>query len=179
MKNSFATHLVVRQIRKHPEPIILKKKDIPNEYLFIDEFSKIVQKEDSLDSQTDVDDFIINSRKNIKMLEKKEDTKDNKEHTKDNKEDKKEEKSFNIECDDENTKEYLKSIDKLNNLMNTIFNEDSSKVNTKDEILDKLETGDITLGSVFSEQSETVLKKQNGRKKVTKKKPSQQLYKDL
>ena len=38
MKNAFATHLVLRQIRKNPDPIP-KAKIIPNEYLFLDDYS--------------------------------------------------------------------------------------------------------------------------------------------
>jgi hypothetical protein len=65
MKNAFATHLVLRQIRKHPEPVPVRPKKIPNEYLFIDDYSKMVKKDDhSLDSQTDVDVLVSLRKKN-------------------------------------------------------------------------------------------------------------------
>ena len=38
LKNSFSTHLLLRQIRKHRD-VEPKKKQIPNEYLFLDEYS--------------------------------------------------------------------------------------------------------------------------------------------
>ena len=67
MKNAFATHLVLRQIRKHPEPVPIRQKKIPSEYLFIDDYSKQFQKEDrSIDSQTDVDVLVSLRKKNNK-----------------------------------------------------------------------------------------------------------------
>ncbi len=58
MKSAFSTYIVLRQIRKHPEPII-KKKSVPNEYLFLDEYSNRqktnIQDDNSLDDQTDVE----------------------------------------------------------------------------------------------------------------------------
>lgn len=68
MKNAFATHLVLRQIRKNPDPV-LKTKVIPNEYLFLDDcsvrnVSRKVQDDKSIDSQTDVD-VLVRRRKQV------------------------------------------------------------------------------------------------------------------
>ena len=188
MKNAFATHIVLRQIRKHPEPVPLRQKIIPSEYLFIDDYSKMVQKDDcSIDDQTDVD-VLVNLRKknSVKLPLLKEDMSEVKQPV---------EEPFNIEKEDENTNDYLQSVEKLKTMMSTILDEesdsfhkkdeesenklsiskkdeDSSKVTkdntTKDNVLENLENGDITLGSVFSEQSEKMPKKiVGGRKSAT------------
>ncbi len=66
MKSAFSTYIILRQIRKHPEPLP-KKKSIPNEYLFLDEYSnktKInIRDDNSLDDQTDVD-LLVNKKSN-------------------------------------------------------------------------------------------------------------------
>jgi hypothetical protein len=248
MKNSFATHLVLRQIRKNPDPIV-KAKIIPNGYLFLDDYSgKKVQDDKSIDSQTDVD-ILVKRRKQItrpvaanptkaakaekaekaEKLAKSEDQtvdvdeldisvselKDPEEHEEteatletleksktvdadtpsivstngkkrgkvitEPKEEAKEEskESFDIEKDDLNTKDYLQSVEKLNSIINNIFDEDNSR---KDNILNQLEAGEITLGSMNSEKSEKVpTKKANGRKKggAKGKTATNQLYKNL
>ena len=69
MKSAFTTHIILRQIRKHPEPIP-KKKSIPNEYLFLDEYSnrtKVNMNDDnSLDDQTDIDMLVSKKKAPIK-----------------------------------------------------------------------------------------------------------------
>jgi hypothetical protein len=277
MKNAFATHLVLRQIRKNPDPIP-KTKLIPNEYLFLDDcsvrnVSRKVQDDKSIDSQTDVD-VLVKRRKQVtktpsvvevlaskakkelseaskvesseeptledldlsvselKDPEEKEeqaqeektkvseetleqvtpipgktldvatvDTRSNvsktTKTTKTNKTTKKGGKvskvakavkddqqtleSFDIEKDDLDTNEYLESVEKLNNIMNNIFDGDESR---KDNILNKLEAGEITLGSINSEQSEKApTKKPAARKKGGAKgkagAAANQLYKNL
>jgi hypothetical protein len=235
MKNSFATHLVLRQIRKNPDPIV-KAKIIPNEYLFLDDYSgRKVQDDKSIDSQTDVD-VLVKRRKQITksekaivpekvvlpekavlpqkvvVPEKTEDStvevdeldlsvselKDPEEQEKSivasvdtrshvsktpklsKKSDKEEsQESFDIEKEDLNTKDYLQSVEKLNSIINNIFDEDASR---KDNILNQLEAGEITLGSINSEKSEKVpTKKANGRKKggAKGKTATNQLYKNL
>jgi hypothetical protein len=203
MKNAFATHLVLRQIRKHPEPVPVKQKIIPSEYLFIDDYSKQVQKDDhSIDEQTDVD-VLVNLRKknSVKppvLKEEKSEVKEIKETVSELEKDEIQEaleESFNIEKEDENTNEYLQSVEKLKTMMSTILDEesrkdeDSTKVSkvtkdntTKDNVLEQLENGDITLGSAISEQSEKMPKKVARKKTSVKKseKPvSQELYKNL
>jgi hypothetical protein len=244
MKNSFATHLVLRQIRKNPDPIV-KAKIIPNGYLFLDDYSgKKVQDDKSIDSQTDVD-VLVKRRKQITRVvakaekaEKSEDPtvdvdeldisvselkdpEEQEEHEEteatletleksktvdvdtpsivstngkkrgkvvmEAKEEAKEEakgskESFDIEKEDLNTKDYLQSVEKLNSIINNIFDEDNSR---KDNILNQLEAGEITLGSMNSEKSEksekVPAKKANGRKKggVKGKTATNQLYKNL
>lgn len=232
MKNAFATHLVLRQIRKNPDPIP-KTKLIPNEYLFLDDcsirnVSRKVQDDKSIDSQTDVD-VLVRRRKQVpktpsvvevlvakstkeasvvKQLESSEEPtledldlsvselKDPEERdieeqtleqvqpipgktldvatvdTRSNvskkakttkkggktskvekamKDDQQTLESFDIEKDDLDTKEYLESVEKLNNIISNIFDEDESR---KDNILNKLEAGEITLGSMNSELTE-------------------------
>lgn len=72
MKSAFSSYIILRQIRKHPEAII-RKKTIPNEYLFLDEYSnrtKInVRDDNSLDDQTDID-MLTNKKKPIGNLGK-------------------------------------------------------------------------------------------------------------
>jgi hypothetical protein len=86
--------------------------------------------------------------------------------------------SFDIEKEDLNTKDYLHSVEKLKNIMSNIFDEDESR---KDNILNQLEAGDLTLGSINSEKAPT--KKQAARKKGGVKgknaNPANQLYKNL
>lgn len=208
MKNAFATHLVLRQIRENPTPIP-KTKIIPNEYLFLDDYSshnvpRKVQDDKSIDSQTDVD-VLVKRRKQItktpsvvdvlvskasnapkkvsikasvaKDLETSEEPtiddldisvselKDPDEHdtlveeekpkpvntNKNVNTDHQTLESFDIEKDDLDTKEYLESVEKLNSIMNNIFDSDESR---KDKILNKLEAGEITLGSINSEITE-------------------------
>jgi hypothetical protein len=218
MKNSFATHLILRQIRKHPDPVPLKPKNIPSEYLFLDDYSKQKDikghEERSLDSQTDVD-VLVNQRKsrivkNVKKVVKEEeeldlsiselkDPEDNhlcKSETSSIKflpkktlvKPKKEEVAvFDIEKDDENTKDYLQSVEKLKNIMSGILDEPSSP-SRKDKILADLEGGELTLGSLVSmtsEQSDKTPKKPISRKKGTPKAAkvskgiNQELYKNL
>jgi hypothetical protein len=201
MKNAFATHLVLRQIRKHPEPVPLRQKKIPSEYLFIDDYSKMVQKDDfSIDEQTDVDVLVsIRKKNNAKPPVLKEDKSEV--HSEVVKTIKKEEESFNIEKEDENTNDYLQSVEKLKTMMSTILDEESDHFSRKDEasskatketkendnVLEQLENGDITLGSALSEQSEKMPKKivgvrksATGSKKVSVKKAvAQELYKNL
>lgn len=198
MKNAFATHLVLRQIRKHPEPVPIRQKKIPSEYLFIDDYSKQVQKDDhSIDSQTDVDVLVSLRKKNnnpkpdlvskSEILEALEDSHAVKEVVP-------EEESFNIEKEDENTKDYLKSVEKLKSMMSSILDEESSKASkaskvskvskaNRDEVLEQLENGDLTLGSALesaaSEQSEKLPKKISRKKTSVKKAASQELYKNL
>lgn len=263
MKNAFATHLVLRQIRKNPEPIP-KTKVIPSEYLFLDDcsvrnISRKVQDDKSIDSQTDVD-VLVRRRKQVtktpSVVEvltaraKKEESsrvsakeessdeptledldlsvselKDPEEHnetktiasektleqvkpvpgktldvatmdsrsnhsnvsktakvTKVTKTIKKGGKvskvekameeeqqtleSFDIEKDDLDTKEYLESVEKLNNIMSNIFDGDEVR---KDNILDKLEAGEITLGSLNSEVTEKTEQSEQSEKPPTKK----------
>jgi hypothetical protein len=210
MKNAFATHLVLRQIRKHPEPVPLRQKKIPSEYLFIDDYSKMVQKDDfSIDEQTDVDVLVSLRKKNsLKPPVLKEDKSEvhSEVHSEVKKIKvheivKKEEESFNIEKEDENTNDYLQSVEKLKTMMSTILDEESDHFSRKDEasskatketkendnVLEQLENGDITLGSALSEQSEKMPKKivgvrksATGSKKVSVKKAvAQELYKNL
>ena len=248
MKNAFATHLVLRQIRKHPEPVPIRQKKIPSEYLFIDDYSKMVQKDDcSIDEQTDVDVLVSLRKKNsLKPPVLKEDTSEVKSEVQSEVKKikvheivKKEEESFNIEKEDENTNDYLKSVEKLQTMMNTILDEETDKMSvsasfrrkdeesddklsnpkedeesskatketkeTRDNVLEQLENGDITLGSALSEQSEKMPKKivggrksatsdarksaagdarkanrtEGGKKVSVKKAVSQELYKDL
>ena len=212
MKNAFATHLVLRQIRKHPEPVVLRTKLIPKEYLFIDDYSKLnnaKKDEHSIDSQTDVEVFVNRRKKNNvppKLLEPSVVDKEEETEQPENEvdlnldeileeserlEDKKVQKAgavlnektsfFDIEKEDDNTNDYLKSVEKLKHMMSDILDEKSStsKFSHKDKILEKLENGDITLGSFQSEQSEKPLKKIGGARKKTIAKPSQELYKDL
>ena len=280
MKNAFATHLVLRQIRKNPEPTP-KTKVIPNEYLFLDDYSirnvsKKVQDDKSIDSQTDVD-VLVRRRKQVtktpsvvevltsrakkeevsvsKQIDSSEEPtiddldlsvselKDPEEHEATNLEDRedREEKtlaseeileqvkavpgktldvatvdtrsniskqakrgakvskvskvtkamkeeqqtleSFDIEKDDLDTREYLESVEKLNNIMNNIFDGDESR---KDNILNKLETGEITLGSINSEKTEQSEKAPNKKPAARKKggakgkaAAANQLYKNL
>ena len=273
MKNAFATHLVLRQIRKNPDPIP-KSKLIPNEYLFLDDYSvrnvsRKVQDDKSIDSQTDVD-VLVKRRKQVtktpsvvevlaarakkelseasKVESSEEPTledldlsvselKDPEEHeaeveaeerTKVSEEtleqvtpmpgktldvatvdsrsnvsktpktpktpkkggkaakatkvanDQQTLESFDIEKDDLDTKEYLESVEKLNNIMSNIFDGDESR---KDNILNRLEAGEITLGSINSEQSEKApTKKPAARKKggaKGKAAATNQLYKNL
>ena len=213
MKNAFATHLVLRQIRKHPEPI--KIKTIPNEYLFIDDYSNRNNSNNndrSLDSQTDVDVLVTQRKKSTKVINKT--NKINKSNVDDldislselkdpqemhipildkdesnklPKINKLQSDSFDIEKEDENTKDYLQSVEKLKHIMSGILDEKRSTIRSdetsrKDKILDKLETGEITLGSMISDVSDKVPKKIGGRKKAAPKniKPAnQELYKDL
>lgn len=275
MKNAFATHLVLRQIRKNPDPIP-KSKVIPNEYLFLDDYSvrnvsRKVQDDKSIDSQTDVDVLVkrrkqvtktpsvvevlaARAKKELSVASKVESSeeptledldlsvselKDPEEHepqveeertkasaetleqttpiagktldvatvdtrssvsktTKTAKTTKKGGKvskaakeakvandqqtleSFDIEKDDLDTKEYLESVEKLNNIMSNIFDGDESR---KDNILNRLEAGEITLGSINSEQSEKApTKKPAARKKggaKGKAAAANQLYKNL
>jgi hypothetical protein len=128
MKNAFATHLVLRQIRKHPEPVPLRQKKIPSEYLFIDDYSKMVQKDDfSIDDQTDVDVLVSLRKKNSsKPPVLKEDNSEVQSEVQ--KTIKKEEESFNIEKEDENTNDYLQSVEKLKTMMSTILDEESVSV---------------------------------------------------
>jgi hypothetical protein len=276
MKNAFATHLVLRQIRKNPDPIP-KAKVIPNEYLFLDDYSvrnvsRKVQDDKSIDSQTDVD-ILVKRRKqsnrspsvvevlaakaakaakeaseasviknesseeptledlDLSVSELKDPEEAEAEAEAEAEEDKtkvseatleqttpiaasvdsnlivsktakkggkaakvskvskaaKEAKaandqqtleSFDIEKDDLDTKEYLESVEKLNNIMSNIFDGDESR---KDNILNKLEAGEITLGSINSEKAPT--KKPAARKKGGAKGKSasgaNQLYKNL
>jgi hypothetical protein len=279
MKNAFATHLVLRQIRKNPDPIP-KAKLIPNEYLFLDDYSvrnvsRKVQDDKSIDSQTDVD-VLVKRRKQVtktpsvvEVLAAKakkelseasrvepseeptledldlsvselrdpdeheleaevEAEADAEERTKVSEEtveqvtpilgktldvatvdsrsnvsktfktakisktakrggkaakvanDQQTLESFDIEKDDLDTKEYLESVEKLNNIMNNIFDGDESR---KDNILNRLEAGEITLGSINSEQSEKApTKKPAARKKggaKGKAAAANQLYKNL
>ena len=195
MKNAFATHIVLRQIRKHPEPVPVKQKNIPKEYLFIDDYSKKVEKDDrSIDDQTDVDVLVNLRKKNtVKPPVLREESSEVKETINQSVLEEAEiekalEESFNIEKEDENTNEYLQSVEKLKTMMSTILDQESrkdedSKVTkdntTKDNLLEQLENGDITLGSAISEQSEKMPKK-IARKKTSVKKPvSQELYKNL
>ncbi len=255
MKNAFATHLVLRQIRKNPDPIP-KAKIIPNEYLFLDDCSvrsahKKVQDDKSIDSQTDVD-VLVKRRKQVTKtpsvvevlvakasskvevlehsdeptledldlsvselkdpeemdIEQEECTKDSevtlmkekekvtpvsgktldvgssvskttktaKNTTKSTKkggrggkaqkDDVQTLESFDIEKDDLDTKEYLESVEKLNNIMSNIFDGDDSR---KDNILNQLEAGEITLGSINSEKTETTEKTEQSEKAPTKK----------
>jgi hypothetical protein len=273
MKNAFATHLVLRQIRKNPDPIP-KSKVIPNEYLFLDDYSvrnvsKKVQDDKSIDSQTDVDVLVkrrkqvtktpsvvevltARAKKELSVASKVESSeeptledldlsvselKDPEEHEPQLEEERTKEsgetleqttpiagktldvatvdtrsnvsktakttkttkkggkmskatkaandqqtlESFDIEKDDLDTKEYLESVEKLNNIMNNIFDGDESR---KDNILNKLEAGEITLGSINSEQSEKApTKKPAARKKGGAKgkaaAAANQLYKNL
>jgi hypothetical protein len=224
MKNAFATHLVLRQIRKNPEPVVLRTKLIPKEYLFIDDYSKLnnaKKDEHSIDSQTDVEVFVNRRKKNNvppKLLEpsvvdKEEETEQqenevdlNLDEILEESEKEKEVKAgavlnektsffdmkanavlnektsfFDIEKEDDNTNDYLKSVEKLKHMMSDILDEKSStsKFSHKDKILEKLENGDITLGSFQSEQSEKPLKKIGGPRKKTVTKASQELYKNL
>ena len=273
MKNAFATHLVLRQIRKNPDPIP-KSKLIPNEYLFLDDYSvrnvsRKVQDDKSIDSQTDVD-VLVKRRKQVtktpsvvevlaakakkelseasKVESSEEPTLEDldlsvselrdpeqheaeveaEERTKVSEEtlekvtpilgktlyvatldtrsnvsktaktaktpkkggkvskvakaanDQQTLESFDIEKDDLDTKEYLESVEKLNNIMNNIFDGDESR---KDNILNRLEAGEITLGSINSEQSEKApTKKPAARKKggaKGKAAAANQLYKNL
>jgi hypothetical protein len=233
MKNSFATHLILRQIRKHPEPVPLKPKAIPNEYLFLDDYSNRNDtkghEERSLDSQTDVD-VLVNARKsrapkasitpNVSKVEvstavtakaaktedeeldislsELKDPEDNhlcksevssiqRKTFKKTMEKAKIEEAFDIEKDDENTKDYLQSVEKLKNIMSGIMDEPSSP-SRKDKILNDLEGGELTLGSLISmtsEQSDKTPKKPVSRKKGTPrggkavKGANQELYKNL
>jgi hypothetical protein len=214
MKNAFATHIVLRQIRKHPEPVPLRQKRIPTEYLFIDDYSKMAKKDDcSIDDQTDVD-VLVNLRKNKSMnppvLKEEHSEVRSEVKSEPKKQVKNVEEPFNIEKEDENTNDYLQSVEKLKTMMSTILDEESedklsivkedksflrkdeeySKVNkdntTKDNVLDQLENGDITLGSAFSEQSDKMPKKvirgksaTGAKKALVKKQASQELYKNL
>jgi hypothetical protein len=225
MKNSFATHLILRQIRKHPEQVQTKPKIIPNEYLFLDDYSnrkdnKRSNEDRSLDSQTDVD-VLVNARKTkapkveklvqktVKTLEdteldislselkdpedshlcKSENSSFQKETIKKKLVKPKLEEQFDIEKDDENTKDYLQSVEKLKNIMSGILGEPSSP-SRKDKILQDLEGGELTLGSLVSmtsEQSDKTPKKGIGRKKPAPKSTkggkvngvNQELYKNL
>ncbi len=276
MKNAFATHLVLRQIRKNPDPIP-KTKLIPNEYLFLDDcsvrnVSRKVQDDKSIDSQTDVDvlvkrrkqvtktpsvvevlaakarkeeasrvsakeesseeptledlDLSVSELKDPEELEEPKvkdveeeqtnvseetleqitpiagktldvatvDTRSNVSKTtkkakrggkaaKAVKDDQQTLESFDIEKDDLDTKEYLESVEKLNNIMSNIFDGDESR---KDNILNRLEAGEITLGSINSEKTEqserAPTKKPAARKKggaKGKAAVNNQLYKNL
>jgi hypothetical protein len=222
MKNSFATHLILRQIRKHPDPVPLKPKNIQSEYLFLDDYSnkKDIKKheERSLDSQTDVD-VLVNQRKirtvkNIKnadeekevldlSLSELKDPEDNhlcksetssiktlpKKRLAASKKEEVEEvvEVFDIEKDDENTKDYLQSVEKLKHIMSGIMDEPSSP-SRKDKILNDLEGGELTLGSLTSMTSgisDKIPNKPVSRKKgVPKggkgvKGANQELYKNL
>jgi hypothetical protein len=216
MKNSFATHLILRQIRKHPDPVPLKPKNIQSEYLFLDDYSnkKDIKKheERSLDSQTDVD-VLVNQRKsrivkNVKKAVEEEelldlsiselkDPKDNHLCKSENSSIKslpkkrlaasKKEEAFDIEKDDENTKDYLQSVEKLKHIMSGIMDEPSSP-SRKDKILEDLEGGELTLGSLVSMTSGISDKAPN--KPISRKKgapkgakavkgANQELYKNL
>ncbi len=276
MKNAFATHLVLRQIRKNPDPIP-KTHLIPNEYLFLDDcsvrnVSRKVQDDKSIDSQTDVDvlvkrrkqvtktpsvvevlaakarkeeasrvsakeesseeptledlDLSVSELKDPEELEEPKvkdveeeqtnvseetleqitpiagktldvatvDTRSNVSKTtkkakrggkaaKAVKDDQQTLESFDIEKDDLDTKEYLESVEKLNNIMSNIFDGDESR---KDNILNRLEAGEITLGSINSEKTEqserAPTKKPAARKKggaKGKAAVNNQLYKNL
>jgi hypothetical protein len=223
MKNAFATHLVLRQIRKHPEPVPVRQKTIPTEYLFIDDYSKMAKKEDdcSIDDQTDVDVLVsLRKKNNVKPPVLKEEMSEVISEVKPVK--KAVEEPFNIEKEDENTNDYLQSVEKLKTMMSTILDEETDKISfhrkdeesskatkvskdkdntTKDNVLEQLENGDITLGSAFSEQSEKMPKKivggrksatsdarranqgeagdLRGKKAMVKKAVSQELYKNL
>jgi hypothetical protein len=225
MKNSFATHLILRQIRKHPDPVPLKPKNIQSEYLFLDDYSnkKDIKghEERSLDSQTDVD-VLVNQRKSritkpaitpkapkveietedldisLSELKDPEDSHLCKSEVSSSKplqrkpvkkamEKPKGGEVFDIEKDDENTKDYLQSVEKLKNIMSGILDEPSSP-SRKDKILSDLEGGELTLGSLVSmtsEQSDKTPKKTVSRKKPTPKVSkavkgaNQELYKDL
>jgi hypothetical protein len=216
MKNSFAAHLVLRQIRKHPEQIQLKK-NIPTEYLFIDDYSNRNNKninDRSLDSQTDVDVLVTQRKKrNVVTKIQKENIKQTvevneldvslselkdpgdihipesvyKNEQKIPKINNLQPTSFDIEKEDDNTNDYLQSVEKLKNIMSGILDDKSSNIRSdetsrKDKILDKLETGEITLGSMISDISEKAPKKISGRKKGPSKNTksiNQELYKDL
>jgi len=211
MKNAFATHLVLRQIRQHPAPVPLRTKVIPKEYLFIDDYSKrnMIKEEASIDSQTDVDVLVHRRKKTAppalleeksekseksEESEKSEDTKESEDvdlHLDEIMEESEKPKKpvFDIEKADENTNEYLQSVEKLKHMMNTIMDEPSStsKVSKKDQILKQLEQGDLTLGSLISEKTEKTEKSEKLVKKgsINRKKPnvpkplSQELYKNL
>jgi len=193
MKNAFATHLVLRQIRKHPDPV--RAKVIPKEYLFLDDYSKrnMIKEEGSIDSQTDVDVFVDRRKKSVpppllsKASEKSQSESEEVDLHLDEimEESEKQEnpkKQFDIEKEDENTKEYMQSVENLKSMMKTIMDEPStsSKVSKKDQILNQLENGDLTLGSLISDKSDKPVKKVAvNRKKVVSKPPSQELYKNL
>jgi hypothetical protein len=248
MKNAFATQLVLRQIRKHPDPVPSRTKTIPTEYLFLDDYSnrnigKKMRDEISLDSQTDVD-VLVSQRKKPAVIKTKPVKREKQERSEITETKEKVESvslqsgsvdindidislsdlkdavdienlsehilhkkkspatqniknidtpnnkgSFDIEKEDEDTKEYLESVEKLKNIMTGIFDSSSvasksttvSNVSRKDKILEKLDNGELTLGSMISSQSEKPLKKApGGRKKATKvNKTEQELFKNL
>lgn len=157
MKNAFATHLVLRQIRKHPEPVPVRQKKIPNEYLFIDDYSKMVKKDDhSIDSQTDVDVLVSLRKKNsLKPPVLKEDKSEVQSEVKKSK---KEEESFNIEKEDENTNDYLQSVEKLKTMMSTILDEETDKLSVSASFLRKDEETDDKLSNPKEDESSKATK---------------------
>jgi hypothetical protein len=178
MKSAFGSHIILRQIRKHPN-IIPVKRNLPNEYLFLDEYSKVnnIFDEGSLDSQTDVDD-IISSKKNKghgsnianEREEKEQKDREQKEREYDEEDDERKdlEKIRNIM---DNVLEDSSSEPALRKIIKALSQEDNeekeekeekekeeesdtdsegifSKVSKKDKILDDLENSNSILDSI-------------------------------
>lgn len=192
MKSAFSTYIILRQIRKHPAPVLTKKKLVPNEYLFLDEYSSkkkpMIRDDTSLDSQTDID-ILVNSRKKVA---KKKTLDDDSIKSASKIEDVSEKNSHH----DSNTLEYLSNIVKT--LENEIENSSVASANAsanvslatkeqeqeqsrKDLILNALEKGDIVLDSVASSvgQSIKISKKKINSKKSNTKYTNEELFKDI
>lgn len=175
MKNAFSPHIILRQIRKHPE-ITRVKRNLPNEYLFLDDGSRTTLRKDdeSLDTQTDVDGLFklkhdsASLKENIKSIEKQEET--TKEHL-DNIENILQDSSEDVSLPSLELKEELE-VNKENNKEELDEEPDSdsdeifSKMSKKDKILNDLENGNSILDSIANS-----LNLQKETKKLTLTKP--------
>jgi hypothetical protein len=168
MKSAFGSHILLRQIRKHPN-ILPIKRTLPNEYLFLDEYSRVnnVFDEGSLDSQTDVDVIISSKKSNLGSLKKIQKV---------------------IEEDNEETEKDRKDLEKIRNIMDNVLEDSSnspldipkdneevneqesdsdsegifSKISKKDRILDDLENANSILDSIANPtQTKHILIKKN------------------
>ena len=188
MKSAFSTYIILRQIRKHPEPVS-KKKNIPNEYLFLDEYSNrnkaSIHDDNSLDDQTDIDVLVNkNSNKSRKVPINELMANYSKKETKQKSiEDILDLKDPGSSIEGEETKAYINNI---NNTMNEEIDDSSasknkiqSASNRKDQILDALENGEIGLDSIISSKSIKIPKKKTNPKKTISKFTDEELHKDI
>jgi hypothetical protein len=148
MKSAFSTHIILRQIRKHPQPVPKKKPVVPTDYLFLDEYSQrhkgVIRDDNSVDDQTDID--AIPAKKSSGT------TKGGKKPITELMGSKKESDS-----EDENTRDYLSNLNNiLRNHVEDSSDEESDVVSRKDKILDALENGELALGSMVSSVSKSI-----------------------
>ncbi len=200
MKSAFSTHIILRQIRKHPEEAA-KKKMIPNEYLFLDEYSNrpkaVIRDDSSLDDQTDVDHLIpkkITKPSSIKpkvpiteLMGSSRKSSESKPMIEDDSVDLSELKD--PISSEEDTKEYLKNVHQAmeNQIEDSSMNKSkiSEDPSRKDLILEALENGEIGLESIISSVSKSIkipkskLNTKQTSKKATTKYTDDELHKNI